>query len=878
MTSLRVMWWRLLELVTFRRREARLSEEIEGHLALLSERYERLGLSRDEARLAARRDFGAVAPMAERYRDVRGLPWLDALALDLRFAWRLLARDRRFTATIVLVLGLGIGVNNMLFTILYAHTLRGLPIEGAARTAHVSLVDASGGTLGLSRVDFDLLTTTATSFEGLAAFTTTPAVVAESGQPPDRLEATRLTPTTFSLLGARPLFGRLFAPYDGRPEARAVAILSRAAWLGRYGGDPAIVGRSISIDGVPTTVVGVLPDRPPVPSTGQVWLPLGRDTSSAIASPRVRDLRVVGRLREGVTFEAATAELSSIANGFERLAPPADQPLRARVTPIDEVYFGSVTNPAWLAFMAVGILVALISCANVANLLLARGLHRTREIAMRLALGASRRRVARQLLIEACVLATLGGVVGIGVSVAGVRAFRSLIPENVLPWWFDYSVDSGVLIALAVVSLVTVLIFGLVPALHASKTDINQVLKDSGGRTPSRAARRWTAAFVIGELALTVVMLANLAVGLRLVRPDRPAEAALDRRDVLTATLAPSPLGKEAPARLPQFIDALSERLRATPGIDAVSVTSTLPLQGGEPSGLALDGEAEPDDAAARAVLSVAAGPRYFETLGLAMTRGREFRADDGVAPVAIVSPRFVERHMGSADPIGRRVGLKPAGSTAAPTWYTIVGVAPPIRPRPGPRDEPLVYVPHAVRPAAEPTVIIRSGMDSTALAQLLRREALALDATIAVDHIRSMSRVVADTQWNGRVASTLFQALCAIAVLLATVGLYAVTAHAVSQRMQELGVRVALGAGRRHVLRLVLRRVLMHVGLGFAVGAGFVFVWSRLFPSGRTDVTILDLTSLGFVATSLLVVGLTAAAGPLRRAMRVDPLTAIRQ
>lgn len=872
MTSIRVYLWRLLELVSFRRREARLSEEVDAHLALLAERYVQQGLSPEDARLAARRDFGAVAPMTERHRDQRGLPWLDALTLDVRFAARLLARDRAFAATVVLVLGLGIGVNNMLFTILYAHTLRGLPIENAARTAHISLLDDRGGALGLSRTDFDVMTTSATSFDGLAAFTTAPVTVSDAGQPPDRLEATLLTPTTFELMGARPLIGRLFAAYDSRIDSPAVAMLSRATWLARYGGDPGIVGRAIAIDGALTAIVGILPDRPPIPSTGQVWLPLTRRTPAGD-----RNLRVVGRLRDGATFEAAGAEMTSIANAFERTAPPGDKPLRARVAPIDEVYFGSPRNPAWLAFMTVGVLVVLMSCANVANLLLARALDRTGEVAMRIALGASRRRVVRQLLIESCVLAALGGAVGLGVSIGGVRAFRSLIPDNVLPWWFDYSIDLRVCAALVGVSLATVLIFGLVPALQASKADVNQVLKNTG-RSSTRSARRWTTVFLAAELALTVVMLANLAQGLRLAAPERPAEAALNRQDVFTATLEPGQAGDRSPERVQQVIDRLMDRLPAVPGVASLTVTSALPLHAAEAYEVEVDGAAAPDDQASRAVLTVAAGPRFFETFGLAMARGREFRADEGAAPVAMVNARFVERHLGSADPIGRRVALKSRGDQPTRTWYTIVGVTPAVRPRPGPRDEPALYVPYSALPAASPVLVVRGNFDSTAMAALLRREVLAVDSLIVVDRIRSMSQLIAERQWNGRLSSQLFNVLTAIAVVLATVGLYAVTAHAVSQRTPEIGLRVALGASRFDVVRVVLRRVFGHVAFGFAGGVGCVLVWSRVFSSGRTDVTVTDPVTLSLVAAALVVLALIAAFGPLRRAMRVDPLTAIRQ
>jgi putative ABC transport system permease protein len=880
MPSVRVYLWRLLELVSFRRREARLSEEIEAHLALLTEHYRQQGLSPEDARLAARREFGAVAPMTEQHRDQRGLPWFDALALDARFACRLLARDRAFTATVVLVLGLGIGVNNMLFTILYAHTLRGLPIAHAERIAHISLIDGRGSSLGLSRADFDVLTATSTSFEGLAAFTGSPVVVSTAGQPPERLEATHVTPAAFPLLGGRPLLGRLLNPDDARDSAPPVALLSRAAWAARYGGDAGVIGRAISIDDVETTIVGVLPDRPPVPGAGDVWLPLGRRPTAADAVPgappaAARVLRVVGRLRDGATFEAAAAEMSSIVGAFAQ-DPSQKEPPRPRVTPIDEIYFGNPSDPVWLAFMSVGVLVLLISCANVANLLLGRALGRAREIAMRLALGASRGRVVRQLLIESCVLATLGGAVGLGLSIAGIRAFRSLIPENVLPWWFDYSIDVTVCGALVGVSLATVIVFGLVPALHASRTDVNHVLKDAGGRSNPRTSRRWTTVFLTGELALTVVMLANLAHGLRASAPTNPAEEALQRSDALTAKLEAAAAGGAPAQRTQQIVEPLLERLRAVRGIDGVSLTSALPSQPAASYDVEIEGRGASDDAALRSAVTVSIGPRYFETLGLPMPRGREFSGSDGATPLAIVNARFVERHFGDGNPLGKRIALKTPGAAAA-TWYTIVGVSPAIRQRAGPRNDAIVYAPWAALPVPSPTIVMRSTLDPAAAATFLRREVLALDRLVVVDGVRSLRRVIADALWNGRVASTLLNAIVVITVLLAVTGLYAVTMHAVNQRAPEIGLRVALGASRLDVARVVLRRVLWHVALGFCGGTGLVLAWSRAFPSGQAGVSVFDPATLGLVAAALVVLALVAALAPLRRAIRVDPLTAIR-
>jgi putative ABC transport system permease protein len=879
LTSLRVYLWRLLELVSARRREARLAEEVQAHLDLLTERYAAKGVPLPEARLAAAREFGGVAPMVETYRDQRGLPVLDAIRLDLRFAARLLARDRAFAVTVVLVLGLGIGVNNMLFTILYAHTMRGLPLREADRIASIASLDDTGAVRGVSRPDFDDLARSTRGFDRLAAYTSAPVTLGDEGRAPDRVDATWLTAGALELLETRPLRGRSIAATDDRPEAPAVAMLSRATWQSRYGGDAAIVGRAVLVNGVPTVIVGILPDRPPFPSTAQVWLPLAQRPGPTTLARDARDLSVVGRLRDGVAFTAALAEIEAIVATLERAHPATNRKVRARVTPINERFFGSPTNPVWLAFISVGVLVALISCANVANLLLARAIHRTREMAIRLSLGASRRRVVRQLLFEALLLAICGGATGLAVATAGVRGFKSLIPENVLPYWFDYSLDLRIAIVLVAVSLGTVIVFGLVPALHASKADVNHVLKETTTRHLTHGARRWTTVFLTGELALAVLMLANLAHGLRISAPPLAAEVAIDTPDILTAGVSFSDEGSGAGERRAEVLRLLIERLSAMPSIAGASFASALPLQGADSRRLAIDGQGGTIEQDSPSVGLVTIGPRYFSTLGLTMTRGREMaRQGASAAQEVVVNDRFVAVHFGAADPIGRRIALAAPGSPVGTSdWRTIVGVAPDLRQTGRGGAAPLAYVSYGATIPPTMSLVVRTALDTGAASSLVRAEMAALDATAPLSRIRSMKTVLADTQWNGRVASLLLNVLAGIALMLTTVGLYAVTTHAVSQRAHEIALRLALGARRGHVMLMVLRRLAWQLLLGFGAGVGCVAAWVRVFPSGRADVTVSDPVSLGAAALGLALIAAVAAVAPLRRATRVDPLVTLR-
>ena len=519
MSTIRVLLSRMLDLVLRRRRDQRLTEEVEAHLDLLSRDYAARGLSPAAARQAARRAFGGVDQMRAVYRDQRGLPFLDALGQDVRFAGRLLRRDRGFAITAVLVLGLGIGINNMLFTILNAHTLRGLPIAGAGRVVAIASVDDRGPSCCASYLDFADWRTAAHSLADLAAFSNAPVVVSEKDRLPERFDGAFVSGNAFAAIGVQPVLGRAFRTEDDRPGAPAVVMLGAGVWQSRYGGDREILGRAVMVNGAPATVIGVMSDRSGFPSTAQIWLPLSLTPGLAAQARDARSLRVFGRLRDGRSLPEARAELEAIATGLAQQHPDTNAKIRARVVPIDEQYFGRVTDTVWLAFMATGVIIVLISCANVANLMLGQALRRAREIAIRSSLGASRSRIVRQLLIEGAVLAVLAGTLGLWLAMGLVRVFGSAIPRDALPYWIDYSPDVLVVSVLIGVSAATVLFFALLPAIHVSRTDVNAVLKDSGRPGTGRGGRRWTTGFLAAEFALAVVFLAQFAVQLRNADP-----------------------------------------------------------------------------------------------------------------------------------------------------------------------------------------------------------------------------------------------------------------------------------------------------------------------------------------------------------------------
>ena len=877
---MRVVISRALDLLLRRRRDERLSEEIDAHLRLLTEEYTTRGMTPEDARAAALRAFGGVEQTKEVYRDQRGLPFVDALAQDVRFALRLLRKDRAFTVNAVLVLGLGIGVNNMLFTILNAHTIRGLPIDDVGRVVYVSTFDDRTPDRGVSYPDFTDLQSGANTLVRLAAFNSAPVVIAGDGHAAERLEGAFVSQEAFDVLGIEPVLGRSFSAQEHRAGATTMAIMSAAASALRYGTSRDALGRSILVNGAPAVIVGVMPDRSGFPSTANVWLPLARTPDFADEKRDARTLRVFGRVQDGATLAETRTALESIAARLSRDYPETNRNVRARVVPINERFLGRATDPAWRAFMAVGFLVVLISSANVANLVLATSMRRAREVAIRASLGASRRRVLRQMLTEGLILALIGGLAGLGLATAGLRLFRSAIPQNVLPYWFDYSLDARVAVALVAVSVGTVVVFALLPAVRASRADVTGVLKEGGpAGTLARSTQRLSTAFLAAEFGLAVVLLAHLTMAMRNDRPGLPTDSALVSTQILTAEITLPPETYGSPGQRTLFYERLNERLRGNSAVAAASLASAAPLQNTPEHPIDIEGRSADTPESRRRVRTVSVAPRYFETLGLTLIRGSDFSEEDGTPgrANAIVNERLAREFFEGQDPIGQRLALVPATPAEPRRWLTIAGIVTDIRQRPVPDPDPVLYLPLTGSSSATATLLVRSrGEDASDLAPLLRKEVQALDANLPLHRIRTMAQASRDAQWNGRLAARLILVLTIISVGLATAGLYAVTAYGISQRTHEIGLRVALGARTPHVAGLIARRVAVQLAIGVMAGFVCTMLWDRTFAGGP-GVRITDPVSLAIVALVLVVLAILACWAPIRRASRLDPLNAIR-
>lgn len=869
---------RLAGLVRGRRREDDLQTEIETHLALMTDEFERRGVPPDDARLAASRAFGGVERTKVVYREQLRSPFVDGLVQDARFALRLLARERGVALTAVLVLGLGLGVNNMMFTLIYGTTMRGLPIPERDRVLHVSTFDKRFPDRPLTYPEFVHLRAHTTTFEGMAAFVNAPVAVSDDGRAADRFDATYLTANALTLIGTAPALGRTFTADDDRPGAEPVAILGATAWQARYAGDPAIVGSTILIDGVPTTVIGVMPQPSRFPTTAEVWLPLTRMPGFDPQNRDARTLRVVGRLTPVATEADARTEIDELFSTLAGDSPSGDG-LRTRVVPINERFFFPPTQPTWLAFSAAAILILIVTCANTANLMLSSTGRRGREIAVRTSLGASRRRIVGQILVESLVIAALGGLVAAGVSLAAVRLFRSAIPPGAMPYWFDYSMDSRVLLALLVAAFLSVLLVGLVPALHASRADVNRVLKDGGRAGSSRSSRRLTTVFLVAELAVAIVLAMQFAQSWQ-GAPRVPSDDAIETSAVLTAHVTlPSAAYRTADARA-AFFERLFDRLTGVDGVIATSAATAVPMGGAIEQRLDVDGTATDAERRPR-VATVSITPRYFDALAVTLRRGRAFADADGLAghQVAIVNQRFVDMYLNDADSIGRRLRLTPANADVeSGAWFTIVGVAEDIRQRPAAPDA-VVYTPLRASTPATVAVLMRSRLDPADAAARLREQVMAIDPGLPLYRVMTLGRAIEDAQWNGRVSHRLITALTLLAVVVSIVGLYAVTSQAVNQRTQELGIRMALGARAADLWRLILRRAAFQVALGLLLGLAGSALWSSAFFSGlQAPRPLVPLDQFLPVAATLIVVTLGACAIPLHRAASLDAASVLRE
>jgi putative ABC transport system permease protein len=860
------------------RADRELTRELTSHLAFLEDEYRRRGMSPEEARLAARRAMGSVALAKDLHRDARSFVWLDDLRRDVTHTARALSRQPGFTLIAVLALGLGIGVNNTFFTIVNAICLRGLPIEAPERVMYLSARDTQDRPAALSYAEFEDLRATATAFAETAAFTNTIVALGDNREPPARVLGAFISAGGFELLGDRPILGRTFRADEDRPGGRDVVILGAEIWSSRYNSDPSIIGENVTVNGTPSTVIGVMPRGFMFPGNADLWRPMANLPAPVRQSRADRRLAVFARLAPGASEDQARAEMSATGAGWAREFPESNRDVRMHVVPINEQLNPSVAQRAWLAFITAGVLVLLVACANVANLLLMRAATRGREMAIRTSVGATRGRVVRQLLVESAVLAALAGGAGVFLSWAGLRVLSGIVPPETLPYWMAFTMDGRVLGVLLATCLVCVFVCGLPSALHLVRFDLHGTLTESGSTTLTRPVRQTIASLLAAEFALTLVLIVFAVTGVRTNLADRRAEFQIDPTPLVTMWVTlPGDSYRATEART-TFFDRLDERIGAFPTAGSIAFASALPLGGGLQRALEISGRSLGDVPPTVSVVGVS--ERYFSVFAIPLLRGRAFNAADGRqgSEAAIVNQRFVQMFLTGQDPIGSRIRV---GGAETP-WVNVVGVAPIVRQQViGAEPDPVVFLPFRSVPPLTTAIVVRTREEATAPISLLRTEVARLDPGIPLYRVMTFDQTVRNALWNGRLSDVIVKSIAMVALLLALVGLYAVTGHTVQRWTRELGLRIALGAEATQVGWLVLRRVLTQLGIGLGVGIVCVLAIEPVLrdpgSAAARNIRMSDPSALACIVLSLVVVAVAACLVPLRRATRVDPLLVLR-
>ncbi len=863
-----------------------IDEELRLHVEMETEANIGRGMSPDEARREALKAFGNRGRIKDVAYQVRGGGMLEALLQDIRYGARVLAKHKGFTVVAVLTLALGIGANTAIFSVVNELLLRPLPYRDADRIVMLWEVNPNGRrNNNTSRYNFMGWRDQSKAFEGMAAFSDQRLSLTGGGSDPEEVSAQLTTPELFQVLGVNPLLGRGLTAEDGRTGAPDVAVLGYGLWQRRFGGDPSIVGKAITLNGAPFTVVGVLPEnfqwhiktRSGTGKPAEIWAPLDMPTEGSGLHGRF--LSVVARLKPGVSMEQAGADLKTIHARLEQDDPEHNTRWGAEVVPVREQFVGNV-RPALLILLGAVGLVLLIACANVANLLLSRAAAREKEIALRTALGASRMRVVRQLLTESVLLALLGSALGLLFAWWGIGALVAISPRDLINLE-GVSINLTVLAWTLVVTLATGIIFGLVPALEATRLNLNDALKEGGkgsGVQGSRS-RRLRGALVVAEVALALVLLVGAGLLIKSFIRLQKIETGFNTENVLTMVVR-LPDGKyDEDPKIINFFRQAMERVRSLPGVREAGMVNFLPLYGG--LGSATDFTVEgrpvppPDQELTTSVRVADAG--YFGAMDIPLLRGRNFTdvEDREARHVVIISESLAQKYFPGEDPLGKRIDVDMFDN---PNPTEIVGIVGDVR-YDSLTDEarPTVYFPHPELTYSFMTLAIRTNGDPAEMAPAVRRELSALDPDQPVADVRTMTQVMADTVARPRFNTLLLGLFAGLATLLAAIGIFGVMNYSVTLRTRELGLRMALGAQPGRVLMLILKQGLLLTLVGIGIGLVGAVALTRLMSSLLFGVNATDPLTFAAIALLLLVVSLIACYIPARRATRIDPMIALR-
>lgn len=862
---------RLLRLLRRSQLDRDMNEEMQDHLDRETAQNIARGLPPDEARYAALRAFGGVEQIKERARDARPLVWFSQLRQDLRYALRMLRRDPGFTATVVLTLALGLGACTTVFSVVNGILLRPLPYPQSEQL--VSLwEDASGKGTGWNIVagaQFSDWREQLTTLEAISAVRRVRMNLTGSGQP-EQLNVHLVSAAYLNILRLRPQLGRDFLPDDDQPGRGQVVILSHRFWQRYFGGATDIVDRTIQLGVGSYTVVGILPPAPELPYTCDALVPFVFGSEPWHRTRGDHRLRVIGRIKPGLTVEQVQAELNAVTDRLRPSYPSWKHHWGALAAPLHGQMTTAVRPQLWVLFGAVGC-VLLIACANIAGLLLARMAARAREIALRGALGASRSRLVRQLLVESLLLSVTGGALGALLSFWGVDLLTRLA-ANGLPVMQEVRVDAATLGFALGASLVTGLLFGLAPLVHLARLDPHRVLNRQVGLFHAPSAGRLRSGIIVAQVALALVLLTGAGLLLATLWRLHSVPAGFDARQVLaldlTVDTAKYPPGDRGAA----FAQQILQRLARLPGVEAAGSTTSLPMAGFSDTAVRAASQPERDESYVGTDRSLISG-NYFAVLRIPLLQGRLFTAGDEAADAprrAILSATLARQLFPDAEPVGQSVRMQ--GQT-----YEVIGVVGDVRQRGLDRAiKEHLYTPRTLDWGGG-TLVVRTSLPPASVAEACRQEILRLDRNQPVANVRTLEQIVGDSTAERRVMFGLLSTFALASVVLVAIGLYGLVAYAVTQRTREIGIRMALGASSRAVLRSFLREGLALALFGVGGGLLAALACTRLLGNLLFGVAPTDPVVLLSVSAVLVLVALGAAWLPARRATRVDPATALR-
>ena len=856
--------------------EQELDEELRFHLERDIEQNIKSGMTPEDARYAALKAFGGVDQSKEECRSARGVGLIENTVRDITYSLRVLLKNYAFTIVVVLTLALGIGANTAIFSFANGILLRPLPYPQSDRLVVLDETALKQGvaSMSVSYPNFLDWREQNTVFEDIGTYYGTGRFsLIGAGEPVD-IRGSRISHGLFEILRVPPQLGRTFTANEDRPNEDAVVILGYDLWQRNFGGDPNILGKKITISNRSRTVIGVMPQGFKFPEVSDLWVPLA--LTPKLFTRNDHGLNSIARLKDGVTLAQAQSEMHNIAARIEQQNPVTNEGLGVNVMSLHENLSGDYRE-ALLVLLGVVGCVLLVACVNVANLMLARGTARQKEFALRSALGASRWRIVRQLLLESLLLATVGGVLGFVLSIWALRLLLSAIPFQ-LPFWMNFNVDLRVLGFTIGITLLTGLIFGSAPALQTSRVDLNDTLKE-GGRGSTGVRSRARSLLVVTEIALSLMLLVGAGLMIQSFVRLRHVNIGLDPKNVLTASVSLPQTKYREPESRTQFFKQLVERVRNLPGVESASGTGTLPLAGccwGR--SLTVEGYPVLSVGQAPVIQHTVVTPGYFRTMGIPLLAGRDFTdADTKDAPdVTIVDERLARQYWPNESPIGKRVRFGPPEDNEP--WHTVIGVVSTVRHQRVQEDTRMsVYLPHQKITLSGLSLVARTSSNPKDFISAIRREVAQLDPDLPVSEIATMEEVVAESIWQPRLYATLFAVFAGGALALALIGIYGVMAFLVQTRTHEIGVRMALGATARDVFKLIVGRGMKLTAVGIVIGIGGAIALTRLIHGLLFNTSATDPLTFVLISLLLSLAAFLACYIPARRAAKTDPLVALR-